>query len=362
MIQATNYLIWIFLPTPNVLTMQISHSELKRFRLEGKLGEGADSEVFAATDAETALPVVVKRPHPTLIARRQHMAVERRIADVIALRQRLGNDLPHVTRMIGFTEPSRHDAYFGDDLDEEYTVFIEERAAGIPLVGSAMDGIKRHPVGLPQNLFALHPIIPHSQRGRFSIVRDLLEVAEAFQSAGSIILDMRPQNVYFASETGNIAVIDIGGVTQVSSNSRGRQPIDLHDFYLELFKWYVPTDTPPVSVEVYRHPVGMETVPMFHQNLDSMIRLHSHHESEPWNSAAIDALNKVKTRSYSGISEFRQDFEALLALLETCYAIYGNDNRYTIPWLEGKLLLTAPFWSKYLFDPRSLGAYGNRTD
>ena len=255
--------------------MKITPSELERFRLEGKLGEGADSEVFAATDTETGLPVVVKRPHPTLIARGQHRSVEQRISNVIELRQRIGKDLPHVTKTVGYSEPSIHDAYFGDDLDEEYRIIVEERAAGVPLVASAIDGIKRHPIGAPQNLFAIHQVVPHSKRGRFGIVRDLLEVAEVFNAAGALILDMRPQNVYFEPESGNIAVIDIGGVTQELPGSGGRQPVDLHDFYLELFKWYVPIADPPADIEGYQHPIGMETVPMFNQNLDSMIRQHS---------------------------------------------------------------------------------------
>ena len=338
--------------------MQITPSELKRFRLEGKLGEGADSEVFAATDTETGLSVVVKRPHPTLITRRQHRSVERRIANVIALRHRLGRNLPHVTKMVGYSGPSIHDAYFGDDLDEEYHVIVEERAAGVPLVGSAIDGIKRHPIGAPQNLFAIHQVVPHSKRGRFSILRDLLEVAEVFYAAGTLILDMRPQNIYFEPESGNITVIDIGGVTQERPGGGGRQPIDLHDFYLELFKWYVPIADPPADTKGYRHPIGMETIPIFHQNLDSMIRRHAQSLNEPWRQAATDILNKVKTRAYGSIAEFRRDFEPLLTLLECRYAVFSSDYRYAPSWQQGKSLLTAPYWRKYRFDASSLSSYG----
>ncbi len=337
--------------------MQITSRELMRFRLEDKLGEGADSEVFAATDTETGLQVVVKRPHPTLITRRQHRSVERRIANVIELRQRLGENLPHVTKMVGYSGPSIHDAYFGDDLGEEYRVIVEERAAGVPLVGSAIDGIKRHPIGAPQNLFAIHQVVPHSKRGRFSIVRDLLEVAEAFHAAGTLILDMRPQNVYFEPESGNITVIDIGGVTQERTGSGGRQPVDLHDFYLELFKWYVPIADPPTNIKGYRRPIGMESIPMFHQNLDSMIRRHAQSLNEPWRQAATDVLNKVKMRVYGSIADFRQDFEPLLTLLECHYAVLSNDERYALPWQEAKSLLTAPYWRKYRFDAKSLSAY-----
>ena len=171
---------------------------LDTFQLHERLGEGADSEAFAATDTRTGAPVVVKRPHPMLIARGQHDAVERRMAKVIALRERLGDALPHVAKMIAYTQRANHDAYFGDALGEPYTVVVEERALGVPLVGSAIDGIKRHPIGAPQNLFAVHPVIAHERRGRFSIVRDIMEVAGAFSDAGALILDMRPQNIYFA--------------------------------------------------------------------------------------------------------------------------------------------------------------------
>ena len=234
---------------------------LTRFQLQEKLGEGADSEAFAATDARTGAPVVVKRPHPMLISRAQHDAVERRIAKVIALRERLGDGLPHVAKMLAYTEPAVHDAYFGDALNTAYTVVVEERAPGIPLVGSAIDGIKRHPIGAPQNLFAVHPVIAHERRGRFSIARDILEVAQAFNDAGALILDLRPQNIYFDPASANITVIDIGGVTEERAPAGGKPPVDLHDFYLEIFKWYIPHSAPPTDADGYRKPIGMETVP-----------------------------------------------------------------------------------------------------
>ena len=337
--------------------MQITPPELRRFRLEGKLGEGADSEVFAATDTETGLPVVVKRPHPTLITRRQHRSVERRIANVIALRQGLGENIPHVTKMVGYSGPSIHDAYFGDDLDEEYRVIVEEQAAGVPLVGSAIDGIKRHPIGAPQNLFGIHQVVRHSKRGRFSIVRDLLEVAEAFHAVGTVILDMRPQNIYFEPEGGNITVIDIGGVTQERPGSGGRQPLDLHDFYLELFKWYVPIDDPPADSKGYRHPIGMETIPMFHQNLDSMIRRHEAAVDEAWHSAALDILHKVKNRAYPSIQAFKSDFEPYLSLLDEKYEQLSERKAVTQAWTNALQLLKADHWRKFRFNPRSLAGY-----
>lgn len=330
---------------------------LSQFQLHERLGEGADSEVFAATDADTGNPVVVKRPHPTLIRRRQHSAVELRISKSIGLREQLGDRLPHITRLVAYTEPSNHDDYFGDALGERYTVTVEERAVGIPLVGSPMDGIKRHPIGAPQNLFAIHQIVSHSRRGRFSIARDLLEVEAAFQAVSALILDMRPQNIYFDPATANITVIDIGGVVEERPAHGRKPPLDLHDFYLELFKWYMPIAAPPADKDGYRQPVGMETVPMFNQNLETMIRQHSQSSEERWHSAAIEILHNIKARGYPDIQAFNADFEALLALLEEQYAALGEDHSAKVAWREAKAFLASSYWSKFQFSSDSLAAY-----
>ena len=342
--------------------MQIKHTELKRFHLQGKLGEGADSEAFAANDTKTGLPVVIKRPHPTLIMRAQHSTVERRIASVIDLRERLGNTLPHVAKVVAYAQPTSLDDFFGDALGEKYSVVVEERALGIPLVGSAIDGIKRHPIGAPQNLFAIHPIVGHSVRERFSIVRDLLEVADAFIAEGALILDMRPQNIYFEPATSGITVIDIGGVTELRP-ARGRKPpLDLHDFYLELFKWYVPLSDPPLDTNAYRQPVGMESVPMFNQNLDSMIRQHSEAPDEPWHSEAIAILLKIKARGYPCINAFRRDFEPYLLLLEERYECLSTSKDTRSTWRDALRMLTKDYWQKFLFEPGSLKAFDSQQE
>ena len=332
---------------------------LNQFQLHERLGEGADSEAFAATDRHTGAPVVVKRPHPMLIARAQHDAVERRIAKVVALRKRLGDALPHVVKMLACTEPANHDAYFGDALKEKYTVIIEARALGIPLVGSAMDGIKRHPIGVPQNVFAIHPVVGHEGRGRFSIARDIIEVAEAFHHAGALILDLRPQNIYFAPSDAAITVIDIGGVTEPRPADRRRPPLDLHDFYLELFKWYIPHSDPPTDADGYRQPIGMETISIFNQNLDAMIRQRSESESvdEPCKSAALDILHKVKARAYHNIHAFKDDFEAYLSLLDEKYERLSQCEPTAQAWADALQLLTDDYWRKFLFQPGDIAHY-----
>lgn len=276
---------------------------------------------------------------------------------VIALRERLGDRLPHMPGMLAYTGPSSHDGYFGDALGAEYSVVVEERARGIPLVGSAVDGIKRHPIGAPQSLFAVHPIVPHSKRGRFSIVRDIIKVAEVFHNAGALILDMRPQNIYFAPSDAKIIVIDIGGVTEPRPASGGKSPLDLHDFYLELFKWYIPHSAPPSTADGYRQPTGMETIPMFNQNLDTMIRQHSEAADEPCKFAALDILHKVKARAYSDIQAFKSDFEPYLSLLDEKCERLSRCEPVRQAWANALQLLTEDYWRKFQFHPRDLAHY-----
>ncbi len=75
--------------------------DLARFKLEGLLGEGADLQVFSATDTATGDAVVVKRPHPTLVQRGQHGDVEGSLLRAKALREQPRSAPPHLAQIIG---------------------------------------------------------------------------------------------------------------------------------------------------------------------------------------------------------------------------------------------------------------------
>ncbi len=338
--------------------MHIEPKELHRFRLRARLSEGADSEVFAATDTHTGTPVVIKRPHPTLLARSQHDAVERRIARGIALRRNLGDTLPQLSRLIAYTSPANHCAYFADNLSAEYTVVVEQRACGVPLVGDAIDGIKHKPIGIPQNLFAVHPVGRHSHHSRFKIAHDVLKIAAAFHTAGAILLDCRPQNIYFAPKRASITLIDIGGITTERPASRRHPPVDLHDFYLELFKWYIPASQPPVYAEEYAQPYGMKSVPMFRQNLEAMIRRLTESSANPSQDAALHILRQVQARAYPDIAAFTADFEAFLSLLETQYAEFAQHPAMRQAWASALAQMHDPYWRKFQFETEDLSEFG----
>ena len=323
---------------------------LRRFTLEGVLGEGAELQVFAATDTEIGRPVVVKRPHPAWVSRDQHRDVEQRLARTIAVREQLAHSLPHVPHLIAHTPAQNHDADFGDSLAQGYTVIVEERARGVPLVGSAVDGIKGAPVGLPQNLFALHPLAPHSRTGAFAIVRAVMEVAEVFYGAGHLLLDLSPQNVFYDPMDAAVTVIDVSNVAVQRAPTHRRGPLDIHDVCLELFRWYTTADDPPRDHAGYARPHGMESVSMFARDLERMSVAYSQIPSEPLKTAALTILERLRQRGYKGFDDFRRDFDGYMALAsDRCRELAQSDHLVSA-WRKASDQLGDPYWSKYLFD------------
>ena len=333
--------------------MQIGSGDLDRFTLGRVLGEGADLQVFAAIDTETGREVVVKRPHPTLIERSLHDDIERRVEQVTALRLDMGASLPHVSRLVGVTPADNHDSYFGDSFGQSYTVTVEERARGLPLVGSPVDSIKGMPIGLPQNLFALHPLVPHSLKGVLTVVQDVLDVAEAFHRAGLLVLDLRPENVFFAPGDGVTTVIDVGTVTPERPATRRHETLDLHDFYLEMLKWYTTPSDPPQNATDYGEPHGVRSVSMFRRDVDGLIAQFSREAQEPVRSVAVEILDRVRGRQYPSLSDFRSDFQHYTTLAEERYAYLAECDSLIAAWRGALDLLHDPAWKKFLFDPRA---------
>ena len=336
--------------------MQISSKDLYRFKLDGPLGEGADLEVFAATDTQTGSAVVIKRPHPTLLARGLQRTVERRTAAAIVIKVRLGEALHHVAPMLAYTEQESHADYFGDGIEEPYTVVVDTRAVGIPLVGSALDGIKRQPIGLPQNLFALHPVNVHPAKKAFTIAGEVLGVAEAFFSQDVVLLDLRPQNVYFDPAKAEITVIDVGNITHPREATGRHAALDMHDFYLELLKWYVPSAPPPQDAKAYARLHGVDSVTQFNSDLDSLARSFGSKFSNADAGGAISMLEQIRSRSYQGTSEFRTDLEELMRDLSDEYEKHAGTPMLDV-WRDAASMMSAPHWSKFMYSSEDMSPY-----
>ena len=330
--------------------LTVDQDGLPRFRIGNPIGEGADCQVFAATDLEDGSPVVVKRPHPLLITRGQHADVERRLSRSVSLRQGLGHASSRLARVVAHATVEPGTGYFCDTHDRPYLVVVEERATGVPLVGSAVDGIRRMPIGLPQQLFALHPVRRHPGRPRFSVALDVLETAEAFLNQGLVLLDARPQNVFFDPTNATITLIDTGGATEAREATRRHPALDAHDFYAELFKWYVPLGGPPPDTDGYAAPHGMDSVPRFEQDLAAFKRAFEAMPTRPIGELGVAMVELIRERGYSRPAHFRADFERLVALYDERYESLANDRAIASAWTEADRLLDLPYWRKFLFD------------
>ena len=332
--------------------------QLDRFQLEELLGAGSDYEVHGATDTHTGNQVVLKRPNPHYITRRQHHGIDQLSEQLMKVHDTLGGSVPYVAQLVGYTEVAQHDSYFGDSSKESYRVLVEERARGIPLASDIRDKFKGVPIGLGQNLFALYPLVPHSDKGYFAVHQQLMDVEEAFHRAGHLLLDMRPQNIYFDPGEGRITVIDIGTIPTQGPPAQGRasmgnQPKDIHDFFAEVFRFYATPNSPPSDVEGYKEPAGMRAIPNFDQQLDIMTQSFLMVQDARLKEAAATALQKIQKRAYASFEEFRGDFNQYLALLEERNKDRTDLDGLVCAWGQAMEMLSDEYWRKFLFDPDS---------
>jgi hypothetical protein len=326
--------------------------DLNRYETKGILGSGADYEVIAADDRETGEQVVLKRPKPQMISRGLHTGIDERTEHTLEAYQLVGATIPLVTSVLGYTERTLHDEYFEESLGQEYRVTVERRALGIPLVGDPMARITGVPIGVGQNLFTLFPLVEPEDRDPFGIHRQLLDVEERFLRAGYVLLDLRPQNVFYQPGNGHITVIDCGGLVNLNSAPprRGGTPPDIHDFYLEMLKFYATAQTPPSAPAGYRDPYGLRPVVNFQQELDDIGRKFGE-LADPAGTSGRDLAQRVRDRQYTDFDNFRQD-------LITCLANVGELRR-ALPgfevargaWTEALQWLREEYWGRYLFDP-----------
>jgi hypothetical protein len=325
--------------------------DLEGYSLGGLLGIGANYEVYAAVDRETGKDVVLKRPWAQTIRVGQSRHVDEQSARVIELHRRLAGVVPHIAPLVGYTERVSHDRYFGDALPQEYHVLVEERARGLPLVADIKDKFRGVPIGLGQNLFALHPLVQGAFEGRPSIFEQILEVEEASTRMDYLIMDLRPQNIFFDPKRGEITVIDIGTSVDLRTSPGPRPAPDMHDCLAELCKFYLEPQTPPTHLKGYQDPYGMGPALGFTRELDRMIQACAGIANGPLRDLVVDMLQRLKRRDYGGVIPFRRDVQQYFALVDE-----RNRNLQDFPdligvWHQGMELLRDQYWRKFRFDP-----------
>jgi len=258
-----------------------------------------------------------------------------------------------VVPIVGYTERVNHDAYFGETLGQAYRVMVEERASGIPLMSDLKARFTGVPIGVGQNLFALFPLVQPESAPAFAIHQQLLDLEEAFFRAGYILLDLRPHNVFYQPASGRLTVIDCGALADAHgvASRRGLRPPDIHDFYLEMLKFYTTPQPPPVQASGYREPYGIRPVVNFERELDQMAQ-HFRAVSYPMvHEAALTIIDRVRRRAYTAFQDFRQDLTAYLEAVHSAQQALPNLTEARQAWAEALQWLRADYWQRYLFHP-----------
>ena len=324
---------------------------LDRFELISPLGSGADYDVRAAVDQETGHHVVLKRPSPQAVRRQIHGPIEERTTRALEAYERAGQHCDAVPRVIGITEAAIHDEYFGDDVGQPYRVRIEERAEGIPLVGDPRSRILRVPIGLGQNLFALHPLVRPADVGAWPIQTQLLAAQEVYESAGYALLDLGPHNVFYSPASGRISLIDASALVGhgIHSSQANRGPQDVHDFYLELLKFYVAPDTPPDDPAGYYDPYNQRPVISIAQECDDLDRAFAAVDDGLRDAVAL-CLEKIRSRSYGSVAEFNRDLQDSLEQITIRMERMVGRADAVVAWNSALHRLNENHWTRYLFN------------
>ncbi len=323
---------------------------LERYEITGRLGSGADYDVRAATDLETGAEVALKRPVPQAVSRKQHGAIEARTGRLLQAYDQAGDAGGLLAPILGYTETTIHDGYFGDGLGEPYTVFVQGRAPGIPLLGDMMSRITGVPIGAGQNLFAMFPLEQAVNAPRFPIHNQLMELEQAFLDSGYILLDMRPQNIFFLPGAGRIQVIDTGALAGVDDPPpRGRPPLDVNDACLELLKFYTTADSPPQDASGYRDARGIRPIVNVQQEVNEMRRGLSGLEDNVAAPGSI-MLEKIVARAYTDYRQFGADLNAWLEAISERNQAAPDFESARLAWREALEWLRGDYWTRFRFD------------
>ena len=331
----------------------MEHVDLQRYETTGILGTGADYEVRAAVERETGKLVALKRPHPHTVRQQLHIAIEARTDRALQAYRDVGHTISTVVPIVGYTERANHDAYFGETLGQDYRVIVAERALGIPLVGDPMARITGVPIGIGQNLFALFPLVQPEDFPPFAIHRQLLDMEEAFFRAGYVLLDLRPQNIFYQPAAWRIAAIDCAALvgTDEEPDRRGRPPRGIHDFYLEMLKFYTTPQPPPTQTSGYWHPYGLRPVVSFEHELDRIAQSFAPVSDAGVREAMLRIVGQLRQRAYLAVEDFRGDLMAYLEAVRRWHQALPNLSEVQQVWGEALNGLRADYWQRYRFDP-----------
>ena len=327
------------------MTTRSDPQELRNFQLGTLLGEGADLQAFSARDARSGERVVVKRPHPSLVSRDMHREIERRTDLQAQVRESLSRHNT-LARIHALTKPDAFEWYFDDDLRHPYSVQVEERARGVPLVGSVADAVRGNPVALPLNLFVLHPSAGYIALGRRNPAFAALDIMQSCHELGYLARDLGPQNVFYSPGADKATLIDLGALEEPTPATARRPPLDLNDALFDIFQSYATPQPPPADPALFGQATEFRASGPLERRAKALSSEYAGAATAAQREAAARILTRISDRAYQSVPEFRQDFELYQA------AANAPENQpATNAWSQALSGLKAPYWRKYLFNP-----------
>jgi hypothetical protein len=147
-------------------------------------------------------------------------------------------------------------------------------------------------------------------------------------------------------------VIDCGALTALreAPESSGKPPPDLHDFYLEMLKFYTTPQSPPAQVQAYRDPSGLRPVVNFDRELEQMARQFKTVADRTVQETALVVIDQVRQRAYAAFDDFRRDLTAYLEAVKSAHQALPNLAEAQQVWAEALDWLREDYWQRYVFD------------
>ena len=324
--------------------------DLQRYEVTGRLGSGADYDVRAAIDRETGAEVALKRPVPQAVSRKQHGAIEARTGRLLEAYDHAGDAGGLLAPLLGYAETAVYDEFFGEELGEPYTVFVQARAPGIPLLGDMMSRFTGVPIGAGQNLFAMFPLIQAKDATPFPVHSQLLDLEQSYLESGFILMDLRPQNVFYQPGNGRIQIIDTGALAGIDDPApRGRPQLDVNDACFELLKFYSTAEEPPQDAAGYRDARGVRPIVNIQQELME-IRRGLLGAGDDVAAAAEVILRNIESRAYGNYHQFRSDLSDFLEAVSSRNRGLPDYETAQSAWREALDWLRGDYWTRFLFD------------
>ena len=131
------------------------------------------------------------------------------------------------------------------------------------------------------------------------------------------------------------------------------RPPDIHDFYLEMLKFYTTPQLPPGQASGYREPYGVRPVVNFERELDQMAQQFRAAANASVQEAALTTIAQVRQRAYAAFQDFRRDLTAYLEAVHSTHQTLPNLTEVRQAWIEALHWLRAEYWQRYRFSPET---------